>query len=78
MLCFTILSRSDNLTNLWIKGLITWCGRFEMWEHLFLSKINVRRMVVLALMQIPFDGSGGFLDVGGNPVHNNDHWRVSW
>ena len=39
-------------------------------------KINVLLRVVFALMQMPFDGSVGFLTVGGNPVHDHDHWRV--
>ena len=38
MLCFAILSRSDNLTNLLIEGLINWSCAFEMCEHLFLPK----------------------------------------
>ena len=76
MPCFTILSRSDTLTNLLIEGLISWSGGFEMCEHLFPPKFL--RSVVLALMQMPFDRREGFLAVGGNPVHDNDHWRVFW
>ena len=29
-------------------------------------------------MQMPFDGSEGFLAVGGSPVHDDDHRRVVW
>ena len=38
MPCLTILSRSDNLTNLLIEGFISWFGGFEMCDRLFLPK----------------------------------------
>ena len=38
MLCFTILSRSDNQTNLLIEALINWSGAFDMCERLLLPK----------------------------------------
>ena len=72
MPCCTIVSHIDNLTTLFVERLITSFGRFEMCEHLFLPIINVLQRVVFALMQMPFDGSDGFLGVGGNPVHDDD------
>ena len=27
-------------------------------------------------MQMPFDESEGFLAVGGNPLHDDDPWRI--
>ena len=38
MPCFTILSRSDNLTNLFIEALISCSGGFEMCEQLIVQK----------------------------------------
>ena len=36
------------------------------------------RIDVIDMMHMPFDGSEGLLAVGGNPVHEDHHWRVFW
>ena len=73
---FTKLSCSDNLRNLVIEGLMV--SRIQDVQTSLSSRKNVLRRVVFALWQIAFEGTEGFLAVGGNPVHDDDHWGVFW